>query len=82
MTKEELKVILDNHKLWLEGKEGGVRADPGLADLYDANLKYANLYGADLEVTYLKGVNLMCAYLKSANLRDAIMPEGFKGETE
>jgi len=51
MTKEELKVILDNHKLWLSDKEGGVRANLSNADLYGAylegaNLENANLYGA------------------------------------
>jgi len=43
MTEEELKVILDNHKLWLAEKEGGVRA----------NLEYANLKFANLEGTLL-----------------------------
>ena len=72
MTKKELKVILTNHKLWLEGKEGGVRA----------NLGFTNLKGADLYRANLKGANLWCAYLKDANFYGAIMPEGFKGETE
>ena len=48
MTKEELKVILNNHKLWLGGKEEGV-----CADLEGANLEGANLSGA-----YLKGTIL------------------------
>jgi hypothetical protein len=35
MTKDELKVILEKHKLWLNGnKEGGVRAN--LEDVDDA----------------------------------------------
>ena len=43
ITKEELERFLRKHKLWLENKEGGERA----------NLKGANLEGADL-----KGANL------------------------
>ena len=67
MTKEELKVILDKHILWLCDKEGGVRANLGYANLQYANLEYATLKGANL---------------KNADLYGATMPEGFKGETE
>ena len=40
MSNEELKEILDNHKLWING-EGGCRAD-----LSGANLSRADLSGA------------------------------------
>ena len=53
MTKEELKVILNNHKLWLGGKEEGV-----CADLEGANLSGADLEGANLSGAYLKGTIL------------------------
>jgi hypothetical protein len=81
MTKEELKVILNNHKLWLDEKEEGVRAylryanlryvnlegaDLRDADLRDADLRYANLSGA-----YLSGADLGYADLRYANLFDA-----------
>ena len=71
MTKEELKVILNNHKLWLGGKEEGVRANLKganlrYANLSGANLRYANLYGADLE-----GADLYDAHLRYANIYDA-----------
>ena len=42
-TEQELKDILDNHQKWLDGKDGGVRAN-----LLGANLSRANLLGADL----------------------------------
>ena len=58
MTKDELKVILEKHKLWLKGNKGGVRAD----------LRDANLSGADLRGANLRGVNLF-----DANLRDACL---------
>ena len=48
MTQEELNTILDKHKKWLNGKEGGEKA----------NLRGANLSGA-----YLRGANLSGAYL-------------------
>lgn len=44
MTQEELNVILDKHKKWLNYEEGGERAN-----LCKANLRYANLHGADLD---------------------------------
>jgi len=42
MTREEIKKILDNHKLWLEDN-GGEKAD-----LLGADLSGARLLGADL----------------------------------
>lgn len=46
MNTDELKKIIDDHKLWLENK-GGQRA----------NLSRANLSGADLEGADLEGAN-------------------------
>ena len=68
MSPEQLKEILDNHKMWLAGKEGGKRADLRFADLEDADLRGANLSYADL-----RGANLSYADLRGANLnlRDA-----------
>ncbi len=48
MEKEKLEKILENHKLWLEGK-GGARADLRGANLQWANLQEANLRRADLQ---------------------------------
>ncbi len=61
----DLKKILDEHLLWLNG-EGGSRADLSGADLSGANLFGANLSDADL-----RGANLSCANLSNANLRGA-----------
>ena len=81
----DLKKILDEHLLWLNG-EGGSRADLSGADLSGANLfganlsdadlrgadlRGANLRGADLSGANLSGADLSCANLRGANLSDA-----------
>ena len=49
MTQEELNMILDKHKKWLNNEEGGEKADLGGANLCGADLRGANLHGADLD---------------------------------
>lgn len=60
----DLKKILDEHLLWLNG-EGGSRAD----------LRGANLFGANLSDADLRGANLSGADLSCANLRGASMDQ-------
>ena len=52
MTKDELKLVLDNHAKWFRG-DGGERAN-----LEGANLRRAYLEGADLEGANLEGADL------------------------
>lgn len=61
MTQEELNMILDKHKKWLRGKEGGEKAN-----LRGAELRRADLRGADL-----RGADLCRADLRRAELRGA-----------
>ena len=75
MDKNELKKILDDHKLWLSSK-GGARADLRHAylegaDLKSANLRYANLRYANLYRANLRSADLEGADLRSADLRRA-----------
>ena len=54
MTQEELNMILDKHRKWLNDEEGGERAtlreaDLRGADLGGAHLGEADLYGANLD---------------------------------
>ena len=63
MNTDELKTMLEKHKLWLDDEEGGKRAD-----LEDANLQYADLEGADLRDADLRGANLEGADLRDADL--------------
>lgn len=67
MKHEGLSEILAKHKLWLEVKEGGARAD----------LRGANLSEADLRGANLSGANLRWADLSWANLSGATIHEGY-----
>jgi hypothetical protein len=79
-----LPEILEKHRLWVEGKEGGVKADLSGANLSGANLSYAYLSGADLsyaDLSYARlsranlfGAYLSCANLSRANLSGADLP--------
>ena len=76
MEQAKLKEILEKHKKWLRGEEGGENADLSCADLSGsdlsgANLRCANLSGADLSRADLSGANLSCANLRCANLNCA-----------
>ena len=66
----DLKKILDEHLLWLNG-EGGSRANLRGADLFGANLSDANLSDANLFGANLRGANLSNADLRDADLRCA-----------
>ena len=70
MNATELKVILDQHKLWIEG-DGveGKRATLQGADLEGADLEGAALQGAYLQGAYLAGANLRGTNLQDANLQ-------------
>lgn len=70
MTQEELNVILENHKKWLQGI-GGERANLSGAYLCGVDLGCADLRYATLSNTYLINANLSNADLSYANMRDA-----------
>jgi hypothetical protein len=71
MKKEKLKEVLELHQKWLNGDDGGKRADLRGADLNGANLRGANLRGANLRGANLRGADLSDAYLSGADLRHA-----------
>ena len=70
MEAFELNEILEQHRLWLNGK-GGKCANLKDADLNGAILYSANLYGAKLNGAKLNGANLEFASLYRANLTGA-----------
>ena len=71
MAANNLKNILEFHKLWLNGEYGGCRADLRGANLRGANLRSADLRGADLRSADLRGADLSGANLSDANLLSA-----------
>ena len=71
MTQEELKVIFENHKHWLNKDCDGwenMMADLKCADLTGADLRGANLRGADLTGIYLRRADLAEADITGAYL--------------
>jgi hypothetical protein len=70
-TPTELAAILDAHKRWLTGENGGAQANLSRANLSRAGLSYANLSGADLSGADLSEANLSGANLSGADLSGA-----------
>ena len=58
MDDNELKKVLENHRLWIIGKKNGQRADLQDADLSGADLSGAKLFGANLFGAKLFGADL------------------------
>ena len=65
-TKEQLAEILQKHKMWVNGEEGGEKADLRFADLRSANLRSADLSSANLRDANLSSANLSSADLSYA----------------
>jgi len=70
MNANDLKSILEQHRLWVEGN-GGKRANLQGADLQGADLQSADLRAADLQGANLQKANLQKANLRAANLQGA-----------
>lgn len=70
MDKNEIREMLEQHRLWLNCN-GGERINLQGADLRDINLRKANLHGANLQGVRLWGADLSYADLRYANLRNA-----------
>ena len=69
MTQTELDEVLRLHKLWINHKAGGKRANLRYADLTDADLT-----GADLRSADLTGADLTDADLTGADLYKTSLP--------
>ncbi len=67
-TQQELTLILDAHKRWLNNEEGGERANLDNASLDNASLDNASLIGASLIDASLRGASLRGASLIGASL--------------
>ena len=77
MEISKLKEILEQHRLWIDGKGGKcanlINENLRGANLKDANLRGANLSGADLWDANLSDASLTGANLYNADLRGAIL---------
>ena len=71
MDQQTLKNVLEMHRKWVFGEDGGARANLSGANLSSANLSGANLSGANLSGANLSSVNLSGANLSGANLSSA-----------
>lgn len=71
MDAKELREILEKHKKWLNGEDGGEQADLRGADLRGADLYGAYLLAANLRWADLYGADLLAANLYGADLRGA-----------
>ena len=68
---KELKKVLELHEKWLNGEQGGIRADLSNTDLRDVDLRGTNLNNADLRGTNLSNTDLRDADLRGTNLNNA-----------
>ena len=71
MTQEKLTEVLELHKKWVRGENGGVRADLNGAALRGATLRRADLNGADLSGATMRRADLNRADLSVADLSGA-----------
>ncbi len=63
--------VLEKHQKWLNGEEGGERADLRNVDLQDASLRGANLPGAIFERANLERIDFRGAVLRGATFSHA-----------
>ena len=71
MKANELKKILELHAKWINGEEGGKRADLSHADLSHADLRDADLRETDFSDADLRRADLSHADLRGADLSGA-----------
>ena len=81
INREELNIILKNHKLWLERK-GGKRADLSDTKLNNVDLRYAVLRQADLSYSNLRCADLAYTDLRDANLKHADLEGAYLRESK
>lgn len=76
LSKEELDLIIEKHKMWLNNESDGECADLSWTDLSDydlveCDLRYANMRGCSLRNAKLIGAHLQYADLSNADLTGA-----------
>jgi len=71
MNADELKAVLKKHQLWLEGEDGGERADLSRRDLRRASMDGFNLNGAILNGASMNGASMDGASMNRASMDEA-----------
>ena len=66
MTKETIEAMLKSHKDFLEGKDGGKKADFSGANMAGIDLRHLNLTGINFSGAIMRGVNFKGADLRGA----------------
>jgi uncharacterized protein YjbI with pentapeptide repeats len=74
-NSQELRGLLEQHNLWIEGSVEGVRADLRYADLRYVNLRNVNLSNADLRNVNLSNADLSNTDLSNADLSNAALSD-------
>lgn len=64
MDAEKLREVLEKHKKWLNGEDGGERAD-----LREANLRWADLRGVDMRCTDIRCTDMRWSDTRWADIR-------------
>lgn len=70
ISQKELKEILEKHKKWVKGEDGGEKADLREVDLQGFDLRYVDLRCADLQCADLRCADLRSTDLRGTDLRD------------
>ena len=73
MKQEELNGIMKQHKAWLNGEEGGKRANLQGAKLHGAYLQGESLEDADLQHSDLQHSDFRDAILRGAKVNGAVL---------
>lgn len=68
MDAERLREVLEKHKKWLNGEDGGEKADLYMEDLCMADMRWEDMRGTDMRRANLYGADLYEADLRGANL--------------
>ena len=72
MKTEELQQVIAKHQKWLDGREGGARADFRDCDLSGSDLRYSNLSYSDLRYSDLRNSDLRNSDLRNSNLSNCV----------
>ena len=71
MTKKEFDEMLRLHEMWLNGEEGGKRANMQDANMQCADMQYANMQCANMQRTDMRHADMRSAKMQRTDMRGA-----------